>query len=391
MTKSSSAFEKRIKRHIIAKEKEYFAITAPHTESFALKELTKLKLPINEITEKTGGVYFDGKLDGCYLSNLSLRLASRILMRLLTFKATNFRQTDKILAEFPFELYLFSNATLHFHTTTKQSRLYHSDAISENFKKSIQKRLAKNGVPENKSHAQNLFIRILNDQVTLSLDSSGELLHKRGVKTHPAKAPIRETMASLALTLLKYDSNMPLIDPMCGSGTFSLEAAMVAKNIPPGWFRTFSFMHWPAFRAPHWNYLKKAYGEDIKQLKRAVIFASDQDPESCRQLKESVDKNGLNDAVSVQQSDFFDLQPPKNIKKKGVILINPPYGLRLGTKKESAMLYRDIINKLKSDFSGWNVAMITPKHYDELAVLKKKKVQPLFHGGLNLHFVVGII
>lgn len=281
---SDSSLLKRIKRHVTGREKEFFAATSPGLESLCLDELKNLSLTGEAIIEPEGGVRFTGRIPDCCSANLNLRTANRILMRIGEFKATNFMQLEKRLSDFPWELYLTAGQLPGLRVAAKLSRLYHKDAVSDIFSRSIGKRLARNSASsavKDPSIKQQIFVRISNDRVSISIDSSGELLYKRGIKKHRATAPLRETTAAAILRLSGYDGSEPLLDPMCGSGTFSLEAAMIAQNIPAGRFRNFAFMNWPCFAPQTWEYLKRKAESGIKLISSPLIFASDTDSKAC--------------------------------------------------------------------------------------------------------------
>jgi len=193
-----------------------------------------------------------------------------------------------------------------------------------------------------------------------------------------------------------YTGKEILIDPLCGSGTFSLEGAMRALNIPAGQFRNFAFTDWPCFRPPQWKFIKRqAHASSIK-ISKPMIFASDKNLAVCQVLKRQVSKSGFSDAIRVVQKDFTDLSPKRimeqaNIAAPGIVALNPPYGRRLGTFKESQLLFDEIFQKLKSDFRGWKLALIAPdKKIAQKAPFKVKSL-PLFHGGLRLNLLIGRI
>ena len=238
---------------------------------------------------------------------------------------------------------------------------------------------------------QNIFVRGKDDRFTVSIDSSGELLYKRGLKKHPGKAPLRETIAAATLLLAGYKGSQPLIDPMCGAGTFSLEGALMAKGIPAGWFRDFAFTGWPSYLAKRWDYIKRQAQSGFVQPKQPIIFASDTDGDACQRLKDCVEKFNLSDAVSVYQKDFFDLAPRELTDQTGVICINPPYGRRLGQKHDSQKKFHAICDKLKSDYGGWKLVLIAPSRKLAGTVTFATEAYPILHGGLKLTLLVGKI
>jgi putative N6-adenine-specific DNA methylase len=246
-----------------------------------------------------------------------------------------------------------------------------------------------------------IFVRAESDRFTVSLDSSGELLHKRGVKARGGKAPIRETLASAVLNIAGYGPGQLLADPMCGSGTFSLEAAMMSRNLPSGWFRDFAFMQWPAFSPGRWRHLRKEAEAEISPPGRTCVFASDLRESEVRLLETRLLAYGLSDAVRTECLDFMALTPGVIFKKleesgggdfePGLLVINPPYGRRLGSLSESRRLFAEILEKLRKDFRGWHAAVIVPGRLVGKRTAKFFSKTPLFHGGLDLVLLTGKI
>jgi putative N6-adenine-specific DNA methylase len=390
--------EKRIKRHVIGRTLEFFAATTPGLEKLCLKELKQLPFTCEEATVVPGGVEFKGRLHDCYAANLKLRLANRILMRISTFNATNFRKLQKKIAEIPWELYLLPDCALKINVNSSHSRLYHKRAISEHVQKEIQDRLHQFAAQpasmpvSTPAREQQVFIRIVNDHVMVSLDSSGALLYRRGLKNQSAVAPLRESIAAAVLRLARFTEKEPLIDPMCGSGTFSLEAAMMVRNIPPGWFREFAFMDWPSFRPTRWAYIKGQCEKKFTDITIPRIFAFDIDENACASLQDRIEHYGLSPAIQVGRNDFFHISPADFTDQTGLVVLNPPYGIRVGDQKTIEQFFVKICEKLKNTYTGWKFALIVP----ERRLLKKVPFKtvthhPLYHGGLNLTLLTGSI
>jgi len=391
---SETSLSKRIKRHVVGRIRSYFAVTAPGAEMLCRRELTALPLSVQDARVVTGGVEFKGILQDCYLANLHLRTANRILMRIDNFKASSFRQLETKAAEIPWELYLPFECTLQIHATTRHCRLYHTDAISERLRQCISKcgittdgKGQKGGI----SNGQKLFVRCEDDQFTISIDSSGEHLHKRGLKVHTGRAPLRETTAAAALMTAGYIGTGPVIDPMCGTGTFSLEAALIAKYIPPGWFRAFAFMGWPSFRPQRWEYLKRSCEAQFTDSRKPAIFASDKDPTACRRLSQRLVENRLDDVIQVVNQDFFELRPDDLTNQCGLVAINPPYGKRLENPSLSEQLFFGICERLGQEYKGWKVILIAPDRHLANKVPFRLKAYPFFHGGLRPVLMIGTI
>lgn len=273
--------------------------------------------------------------------------------------------------------------------SSHQSRLYHTAAIAQTIQAGMARRL--NGPLQPETPSQTLFVRVVEDRFSLSLDSSGPALYKRGYKTGAARAPIRETLAAAILMTAGYDPARPLVDPMCGAGTFSLEAAMMAKHVAPGANRDFAFMGWPAFAANPWAFLKRQAHRQMVVLDRPRIFASDLDADACGRLRDAVAGSDLADAVRVSQQNFFDCRGDQYGDCPGWVVINPPYGIRLGSARRSADLFRAICAHLTRHFKGWHVALIAPRKELLRHLPFPAQQWPLLHGGLKLTLLIGLL
>jgi len=381
--------EKRIKRHVVGKAHDFFAVTTPGFEALCSQELKALGLSGRIVF---GGVEFSARLHEAYLANLHLRTASRILMRVHAFRAAAFRSLEKAAAQFPWELFLPAGTPLRLHVTTRRCRLHHTDAIAERLAAFIEERLGRERPAASSPSAaleQQVFVRGTDDRFVVSIDSSGLNLYLRGIKTHAGKAPLRETVAAAALLYAGFTGSQPLLDPMCGAGTFSLEAALMAKNIPPGWFRNFAFMAWPGFRTKRWDYLRRKPAERMQELRRPIIFASDIDPEACHRLGECLQRCSLTDAAAVACRDFFELDPREVADRPGLVALNPPYGRRIGKASESRELVDAAIARLQSHYKGWKFILVVPAGRGRLELGSPVQEFPFIHGGLNVNIIVG--
>lgn len=380
-----------MKRRINARNHRFFAVCAPGLEPLCLRELKALSIHQDMPLELTGGVAFSGGVDACFAANLFLRSASRILMRIAAFKAENFRTLEKKLRQIPWELYIKKGADLEFDVSTHHSRLYHTGAIASRSHEIISEYFSAHGPDTcycDKTACHKIFMRGTDDSFEVSMDSSGLLLHKRGVKQNVGAAPLRETLAFFLLDSAGYSGDEPLLDPMCGSGTFSLEAAMLSRGIPPGFYRDFAFFHWPCFRSRQWRFMKKEASSLIVERKLPGIFASDLDAAMLHSLKQTIEKFNMASSVRVAQTDFFDIKPKTLTPHKGLVVLNPPYGRRIGDAFSTASLFKEIRKKLQSDFKGWRACIILPDK-QLLNVFPSSQVRLCFvHGGLELNAVV---
>jgi len=382
-----SAFEKRVKRRVTARVHDFFAVCPPGLKATCAAELAALDKDIQEIRVLSGGVAFRAKLPLACLANMVLGSPSKILMRIDSFKAENFPTLEKKIKQIDWELFLPGNTNLDIQVTAHKSRLYHSGAIEERCRSIIEPRLFTPG----KKSEQSLFIRADNDQFELSLDMSGDLLFKRGVKQKVIAAPLRENLAFAILKTAGFTRDDVLMDPMCGSGTFSIEAAMIQSNIPPGFFRSFAFEHWPGFRQENFSYLKNQLEQAFCLEGNPGIFASDMDDSALSLLRDAIGEHEFLNTIQAEKTDFFDIQPTQLTPKKGVVVLNPPYGKRLGKDMDMTRFFAEIGKKLAADFKGWRVGIIYPEKALGKAMGIPLQPMPFFHGGLDLFAGIGQI
>ena len=403
-----SAYEKRVKRRITGREHVFFAACSPGLKNLCLQEMLALGFPNGQLTINSGGIEFMGKPDQSVLANLHLRTPLRILMRLEQFKATSFVQLTKKIAAIDWAVHLPSNCDLKFNVTAHKSRLYHSDAIAQRIEKIVLDQLnSQDGFVSNQRSCQTLFIRAEQDHFTLSLDTTGDPLFKRGIKKKVTQAPLRENIAAAMLIWSHLRADDILIDPMCGSGTFSLEAAMIKANVPPGFYRSFAFENLPGFSQKAFQHLKKEAKKNIRLIFDKHIFASDVDDQAVAVLKENIGNHNFTQLIEPKKKDFFSILPdqlipdsirPNSIKpnpiklaKKGVLILNPPYGKRLDQNNSSQAFYNEIQKKVSSDFKGWRLALILPSQNDMIQLGLKLNLKPVFHGGMDAFAGIGII
>ena len=390
------ALAKRIKRHVTGRVRTFFVATAPELEKLCFDELTAPPLSIKNARAIAGGVEFRGRLTDAWLANLHLRTANRVLMRITEFRAAGFPELERRLSDIPWELYLPAGTPPEMRVSTHHSRLYHKGALAERFAAAVARRLeSADAVPTPEGEPappQRLFVRAEDDRFTVSIDSSGELLHKRGWKPAVGRAPLRETLASAALMLAGYDGREPLVDPMCGSGAFAMEAALMASETPPGLRRDFAFMGWPSYRPRRWGHLRRAAGDrEPPRPEFPPIHASDRNPDVVAALKAAAETTGLADFIVAEQRDFFDIRPDESTGRPGLVTLNPPYGIRMGNRAESQALFEAICAHLVRHFGGWRFAMIAPGREASRNLPFEAVRRPLFHGGLRLVLLTGTL
>ena len=340
-----------------------FAITAPGIAPVTAAELTALGIPHDAPTPD--GVAFAADFRTIALANLWLRTASRVIVRLGEFKAQGFAELEKGAARLPWQQVLLPGQAVAMRVTCRKSRLYHSDAVAERVVRQIAKHFGVD-VPVVRltdsddddaptDEAQRILVRIVHDIVTVSADTSGELLHRRGYRQAVAKAPLRETVAAACLLAIDYDGTQPFIDPMCGSGTFPIEAAMIARLQAPGRARPFAFEHWPGADRdvlPGLRRSTKASGTDGTGV---PIIGSDRDPGAIRMSAENAERAGVGTLVTFEQKTLDALEPPAEF---GSWCSNAPYGRRVGNSDALTGLFVQIGKLARGAFAEWRVALL---------------------------------
>lgn len=416
-----TAFEKRVRRRITARPQDFFAVCPPGLKTLCKNEVEALGPGVENIEGVPGGVAFSCKLAQAWQANLCLGSPSKILMRIAAFRADNFSMLEKKIRQLDWELFLPSQAgqpgNLAIQVTTHKSRLYHSDAIAERCRSLIEARLSGSELARDleqkidlgpgrgageetggglavlspKKSCQTLMIRAEHDRFELSLDMSGEFLFKRGIKQRVMAAPLRENLAFAILKTAGFSHQDVLVDPMCGSGTFSLEAAMIQSHIPPGFFRSFAFEQWPGFRPESFLHLKTHLQKQFMIQTDPKIFASDTDSTALSILEDAIEQYEFLKSVQTGTIDFFNLQPWTLTRQKGVVVLNPPYGKRLGSERDITGFYTEIGKKLAADFRGWRAAVIYPEKELGRSLGLSLRPMPFFHGGLDLFAGIGKI
>lgn len=216
----------------------------------------------------------------------------------------------------------------------------------------------------------------------LCLDSSGTSLNQRGYRLETGQAPLRETLAASIIRLTGWDGSVPFVDPMCGSGTLAIEAALLATRRAPGALReSFGFLKWPDYDPQLWGKTLTAAQDQIRPAS-APIFASDIDPEVVRIAQENAKRAGVTDLIQFSVRDALELDPPAS--QPGIVVTNPPYGERLGEEQSLKTLYRQLTRRWKSSWAGWHVFLLSGNVKLEREIsLPVKHRDPLYNGGIE--------
>ncbi|MGB4812329.1 MAG: class I SAM-dependent RNA methyltransferase, partial [Methylophilaceae bacterium] len=234
---------------------------------------------------------------------------------------------------------------------------------------------------DTKTPAVRIHAYLTVDSYTYYIDSSGAALYQRGNRKASIEAPLRENLAAGILKLSGWQVGQPLLDPMCGSGTFLLEAGMMALNIAPGLKRDFGFERLKNFESDTWKKVKNAALKAVKPATFQQLYGSDSDIHAVRVARQNLDAAGMIDVAKLAQTNFTELAPPAT---NGVLVTNPPYGVRIGEDEELAILYPKMGEVLKRQFAGWNTYFLTNDlRLPKLMRLTPSKRTPLFNGPLE--------
>lgn len=321
-----------------------FLVAPPGLEHLVLAEAQQAGFAKAQSVK--GGVEFEGSLQDIYLANLKLRGPTRILVRIASFRAFHLAQLAKRAAKVDWGDWLPKGANFSIEVTCRKSKIYHSKAAAQRIEAAVISSLG--GSPAGDADLC-IKARIEDDLCTISIDTTGNALHLRDLKGKMGKAPIRETLAALCLRACGYSGLGPVVDPMCGSGTFVIEAAEIAAGLWPGRAREFAFE-------------KLAKGTikptpEPPQQPVTSFFGFDRDQGAIQTSIENATLSGVSDFTTFSCSPISDLQPPSG--EKGLVIVNPPYGGRIGARKPLFGLYSAFGEVMRSRFQGWRVGMVT--------------------------------
>ena len=393
----SPALSRRVKQHVTGPLHDFRVICHPGFEKTAIRELASLG--ILNVKEDYGAVEFNGKLTDAWKVNAFARTVTRVWMRVAHFKAENFGRFEKEVADISWKLYLPSERALPEITAVcHKSRLYHTDALIERAATVIGGKLhavsqgtragaaADSGLL-GKEPPQSVLFRFDNDVCEASVDLTGEALYKRGYDKFTERAPLRDTMAAAILYESGILTAQTLEDPMSGSGTFSLEAALWASGKTPAMTRKtesgagFALATQPAFKAAAWNFI--ATKTEVPKPGSALkIHAGDKDPEAMETVAHNIKAAQMEKYIEADTADFFE-HAPAGENSRTLLVLNPPYGKRLPV--DAPRLYAEIGKKIAKDFKHANVAVIVPDAICGKALrLHAQNVIRTDHGGMTV-------
>ena len=361
------------------------SVSAPSgLEGVTKRELYKL-LNVDTIAVN-GRLTFDGDIQAVAKCNLYLRTASRVFIVLGSFKAQTFDELFDGVLNISFENYIDVDGKIEIYGSTIESKLMAVSACSSIIKKAICKRLTGSSDKKLTESGERYKIEyvIRRDYVIISLDTSGDGLHKRGYRKELiGDAPLKENVAAALINLSVWRENRPLYDLFCGSGTIPIEGAMMLKNVAPGKMRDFDFLHYKKFDTSFYKDMLNDAISNEKKIDEISIFAFDIDEKQISIARKHAKKAGVDDVIHFQRCDMRDFSTKA---RYGVIISNPPYGERLLTRKEIVSLYKDLGEKYKSlnDFSMY--VLTTVSDFERLIKKTADKKRKIYNGKLECFY-----
>jgi putative N6-adenine-specific DNA methylase len=363
---------------------QFFATAAKGLEELVAAELAGLGIR-QPIVEK-GGVRFSGDLADCYRANLWLRTAQRILLPIGEFQCETQELLYERVRELPWMRYLNPDMTLAVNCNLRDSDLKHSGFVALKTKDAIvdamRDRCGRRPSVDTRDPDLSVNVHLARNRCTVSLDTSGAGLDKRGYRLDRKEAPLRETLAAAIVELSGWDGTVPLVDPMCGSGTIPIEAALKASCRPPGLTRpSFGFQRWPEFEPAVWQGLIDEARALCRGSLQAPVAGSDASAGAIRSACQNASRAGVERLIDFRVDELSRCNPPA---QKGVLVFNPPYGVRLGEEEALKPLYREIGDVMKRRFSGYTAYLLTGS--PELAKhvgLKASRRIVLFNGPIE--------
>jgi putative N6-adenine-specific DNA methylase len=369
-------------------EYKIIATAAFGLEAIVARELKGLGY--GNLTTENGRVSFTGDETAIARCNIWLRCADRVLIEMASFPATDFEELFQGTKSVKWEEFLPENAFIHIKGKSIKSKLSGVPSCQSIVKKAIidsmKRKYNRENFPED-GERYKIEIALLKDRASLTVDTSGEGLHKRGYRTKAGEAPLRETLAAAMVILSRWKPERVLADPLCGSGTIAIEAALIGRNIAPGLQRSFAAEKWKEVPSHIWKTVRREAEESIDH-REMTILGSDREKRSIQVAMDNGERAGVADAVTFQKKSLSEFSSKK---KYGCIITNPPYGVRVEAEAGSEELNRElgeVLNRLEN----WSFFIITPdEKFEKDFGRKSDKNRKLYNGKIKcwLHSYLG--
>jgi putative N6-adenine-specific DNA methylase len=359
------------------------------TSTFGLEAIVKrelLKLGYEDLVVENGKVTFKGTEKDIPIANLWLRSADRVLLKMGEFKATTFEELFEKTKALPWDEWITEDGEFTVEGKSVDSRLFSISDSQAIVKKAIVEKLKTKYKTEWFKETGAKFtieVSLLKDIATLTINTSGAGLHKRGYRLGSVEAPLKETLAAALVQLSYWNKERFLLDPFCGSGTIPIEAAMIGKNIAPGLNRNFVSEKWPRVKKEYWNDARKEAWDLMLKDYKLNIIGSDIDKKAVKAAKENAESIGLGEDISFITSDIRDM---KLKNEYGVIICNPPYGERIGEKGEVYKLYKDM-GKILKTLDTYSIYVLTSNEdFETLYGKRADRKRKLYNGRIKVDY-----
>lgn len=359
------------------------------TSTFGLEAVVKREvqaLGYDEIKVSDGKITYTADKEGIVRSNLWLRTADRVLLKMGEFKATTFTELFEQTKALPWDEWIEKDGKFTVTGRSVKSTLFSTPDCQSIVKKAVVEKLKTRYQTEwfKETGAEyTIKVSLLKDIATLTIDTTGAGLHKRGYREQAMEAPLKETIASALIQLSYWRNNRILLDPFCGSGTIPIEAALIGKNIAPGLNRRFASEEWSCIPQELWKKARIAAFQAIKQEDKLKIYASDIDPKAIECAKENAMEAGVDDCIE------FSIRPVSQVKpgtEYGIVICNPPYGNRIGEKEKLAEIYHTLGRNFRIR-KTWSVYVLTAEEqFEDLYGQKADRKRKLFNGNIRVDY-----
>lgn len=359
------------------------------TATFGLEAVVKrelMGLGYDDLKVENGKVTFTGTEEDIPKANLWLRTADRVLLKMGEFKALSFDELFEKTKALPWDEWITEDGNFVVEGKSIDSKLYSiSDSQRIVEKAVVEKLKTKYDVDwfSKTGPKYTIEVSLLKDIATLTIDTSGEGLHKRGYRSRQGDAPIKETLAAAMILLSYWNKDRVLFDPFCGSGTIPIEAAMIGKNIAPGLDRSFAAEEWPRVKKEYWKEAKKEAFKVIDTQTKLHILGCDIDRKAILRARDNAANFGLEEDIAFFNKDFRDAELNNEY---GVVVTNPPYGERMSEKQEVEQLHRDLGLKFK-ELDTWSVYVITSdENFEKFYGKKASRKRKLYNGRIKVDY-----
>lgn len=372
---------------------EHFAVCAPGLEPWLHAEVRALKLA--NVERQVAGVRFDATWEECWRANLELRTAIRVLRRVTRFTARNEGELAAGVAEVDWSRFMHPDATLRVDARSKESALDHTLYVEQRTKDavcdSLRARFAVRPTVSLDDPDLGVDVHLYKDRCTVSVDTSGDSLHKRGWRRYQGRAPLAETFGAACALASAWDRRSPLVDPFCGSGTILIEAARIAGDLAPGLFRgRFGFERWPGHDAAAFAKLKESVRARGALPKKLRLVGSDASAEAIAGARENAEAAGVSSAIA------FEVAKAESVAWKSGwnawVVTNPPWGERVGDERGADVTLKSLGDRLRAQAAGYRFGVLLGKKGLVRALgLRVDARETWLNGGIECDFVTGAV